>query len=177
MVGFFSYKQFKNTSIRNYRNSNLVSNSCRQHQLPLNFDSFSANRTLNVIFSVKVCINLERDPTLWPRYQGEFISVPTPSSGLASQMLTQLQDIYYGKEPDHPWSVDIESRGSIQTKSSKQASQPPLISLMIENHWNGTAGQEQLCINNCILKASKPSKWAPKTKSSPHIIHVLHSII
>jgi len=68
------------------------------------------------------------------KYQGEFISVPTPSSGLASQMLTQLQDIYYGKEPDHPWSVDIESRGSIQTKSSKQASQPPLISLMIENH-------------------------------------------
>ena len=32
--------------------------------------------------------------------------MPTPSSGLASQMLTQLQDIYYGKEPDHPWLVN-----------------------------------------------------------------------
>ena len=41
------------------------------------------------------------------RCGGELISVPTPALGLASQMLTQLQDIYYGRHQHH-WALDIE---------------------------------------------------------------------
>ena len=41
------------------------------------------------------------------RCGGELISVPTPALGLASQMLTQLQDIYYGRHTHH-WALDIE---------------------------------------------------------------------
>ena len=41
------------------------------------------------------------------RCGGQLISVPTPALGLASQMLTQLQDIYYGRHQHH-WALDIE---------------------------------------------------------------------
>ena len=41
------------------------------------------------------------------RCGGELVSVPTPPLGLASQLLAQLQDIYYGRLR-HPWAVDIE---------------------------------------------------------------------
>ena len=41
------------------------------------------------------------------RCGGELISVPTPALGLARQLLTQLQDIYYGRLK-HYWAVDIQ---------------------------------------------------------------------
>ena len=41
------------------------------------------------------------------RCGGELISVPTPALGLARQLLTQLQDIYYGRHKHH-WAVDIQ---------------------------------------------------------------------
>jgi len=43
--------------------------------------------------------------------EGELISVPTPPLGLASQMLNQLQDIYYGRYK-HTWAVDIQENTS-----------------------------------------------------------------
>ena len=41
------------------------------------------------------------------RCGGQLISVPTPALGLASQILTQLGDIYYGRHR-HPWAWDIQ---------------------------------------------------------------------
>ena len=33
-------------------------------------------------------------------------------------MLTQLQDIYYGRQPHHPWTVDIQTGTSLHQAQS-----------------------------------------------------------
>jgi len=40
-------------------------------------------------------------------YQGEMISIPTPETGLAAQVLAAMSDIYYGRV-NSSWAVDVE---------------------------------------------------------------------
>merc|ERR1711915_113240 len=40
-------------------------------------------------------------------YQGEMVSIPTPETGLAAQVLSAMSDIYYGRVSSS-WAVDVE---------------------------------------------------------------------
>jgi len=40
-------------------------------------------------------------------YGGEMVSIPTPDTGLAAQVMTAMSEIYYGKVPS-PWAIDVE---------------------------------------------------------------------
>jgi len=40
-------------------------------------------------------------------YGGKMLSIPTPETGLAAQIMVAMSEIYYGKVPS-PWAIDVE---------------------------------------------------------------------
>eukprot|EP00092_Neocalanus_flemingeri_P055101 GFUD01065016.1.p1 GENE.GFUD01065016.1~~GFUD01065016.1.p1 ORF type:complete len:182 (-),score=49.72 GFUD01065016.1:83-628(-) len=52
------------------------------------------------------------------KYNGVLHKFPTPQSGLASQFLQQLSDIYYGNV-EHPWAVDVLGTNFTQVRQEE----------------------------------------------------------